>query len=103
MKNQWYEKGSNIMKDDECVEIKEVKDLAEASQGNKVRLYKYAPHTFCFQIRTHKGILPYGKGAPRNMIANCYLSLDDLRKMLKYAEFEMGLIDSAEVQAALSV
>lgn len=53
-------------------------------ETNAVRLYKATPNGYAFQIRTHTPI--YTKGKARNMIAHVELTIDDLRRLMAWAE-----------------
>lgn len=71
-------------------EYAEIKEIGKEKQDNCLRVYcNQYPNNFTFQIRTFNPINQYGKGVNRQMIADITLSIDELKKILKYMENEV--------------
>jgi hypothetical protein len=85
MRNDW----NNLFLEKKFAEISEIKDV-EKNNENVLRVYRsHAGQTrdkdrFTFQIRTYKGIGNYGKGKPRNMMANIELTIPEMEAILEY-------------------
>jgi hypothetical protein len=68
-------------------EYAEIKEIGKEKQEDCLRVYCNSyPNSFTFQIRTFNP-LKYN-GVNRQMIANVILSIDEVRKILKYMENE---------------
>lgn len=66
----------------------EIREIGKEEQENCIRVYccQQTPKVFTFQIRTHNPTKQ--GGVNRQMIANVNLSIDELKKILKYMERE---------------
>lgn len=73
----------------QCYEIQGIYDRDTQTYNNNdnsLRVYKSSPDGFTLQIRTFKPINEGQNGKPRNMIAHLSIGINDLRKILAYAE-----------------
>ena len=70
-------------------EFAEIIETREVSNTNQARVYcSQWPNTLNLQIRTFKPITRWGKGKPRNMIANVSITIDEVEQILAFMKAE---------------